>query len=108
MKFILAALLAATLLVGTTVAQSSTVAAAEPEAAAEVQGGMCVGMPRIPYVGDMSKSGCKLPAPIGTKCSFSCAVKWVASAPWPQQHKTSAGWCSSYEWHLVHYTCWQN
>jgi hypothetical protein len=75
MKLILAAVLAAALLVGTTVAQSSTVAAAEPEAAAEVQGGMCVGMPRIPYIGDMTKSGCKLPAPIGTKCSFPCSAK---------------------------------
>jgi hypothetical protein len=68
----LAAVLAAALLVSSTVAQSNTAAAAEPEVI-EVAGGMCISPPKVAYFSSMKD--CKVPAPIGSRCSITCAKK---------------------------------
>jgi hypothetical protein len=77
MKFILA-LLAAWMLVNSTVADSSTralTAAVDPTWAepvsAEVSGGMCVGLPKVPYFASMAD--CKVPAAIGYSCTVTCS-----------------------------------
>lgn len=72
MKLYYAAVLAAALLVGSTVAQSNTAAAVEPEVV-EVAGGNCISPPKVPYFSSMKD--CKVPAPFGTKCSISCSKK---------------------------------
>lgn len=87
----LLAVLVALLLVSGTVADSSStsdyraspnptkarlaaldVAWAQPSAA-EVAGGMCVGLPKVPYFASMK--GCSVPAAVGYTCSVTCAKK---------------------------------
>lgn len=73
MKLLLAAVMAAALLASSTVqGQSNTAAAAEPEVV-EVAGGNCISPPKVPFFSSMKE--CKVPAPIGSKCSISCAKK---------------------------------
>lgn len=74
------ALLAAWMLFSSSAADSSTrvlTAAVDPSwaepLAAEVSGGMCVGLPKVPYFASMAD--CKVPAAIGYSCTVTCSKK---------------------------------
>lgn len=67
--------MAAALLSSSTVqgqSNAAAAAAAEPEVV-EVAGGNCISPPKVPFFNSMKE--CKVPAPIGSKCSISCAKK---------------------------------